>query len=132
MLPYRLLYRLGITPWDRAPGRQILDLVLEDDVAGRRRRLPPPQPYHSQPRAQRRGAGRFLQQISAPGGTLAGSPSIGGRSEETRQTVERPEANSGRACIGYERQNPDGLVGGLVRDGLDCVRRAHLSRCAGE
>lgn len=32
--PYRLLYRLGIAPWDNTPGPQVLDRVLADDSAG--------------------------------------------------------------------------------------------------
>ena len=36
--PYRLLYRLGIAPWDNTPGSQVLDLVLADDSAGVGRR----------------------------------------------------------------------------------------------
>ena len=38
MLPYRLLYRLGFTPWDNAPGPQLLDRVLAGDSAGAGRR----------------------------------------------------------------------------------------------
>jgi len=36
--PYRLLYRLGFTPWDNAPGPQLLDRVLAGDSAGAGRR----------------------------------------------------------------------------------------------
>jgi 2-polyprenyl-3-methyl-5-hydroxy-6-metoxy-1,4-benzoquinol methylase len=36
--PYRLLYRLGIAPWDNTPGPQVLDRVLADDSAGVGRR----------------------------------------------------------------------------------------------
>jgi SAM-dependent methyltransferase len=38
VLPYRLLYRLGIAPWDNTPGPQVLDRVLADDSAGAGRR----------------------------------------------------------------------------------------------
>jgi len=38
VLPYRLLYRLGIAPWDNTPGPQVLDRVLADDSAGDGRR----------------------------------------------------------------------------------------------
>jgi SAM-dependent methyltransferase len=38
MPPYRLLYRLGFTPWDNAPGPQLLDRVLAGDSAGAGRR----------------------------------------------------------------------------------------------
>jgi SAM-dependent methyltransferase len=38
VLPYRLLYRLGFTPWDQTPGPQILDRVLDADSAGKGRR----------------------------------------------------------------------------------------------
>ena len=38
MMPYRLLYRLGFTPWDQTPGPAILDRVLGGDSAGRGRR----------------------------------------------------------------------------------------------
>jgi SAM-dependent methyltransferase len=38
MMPYRLLYRLGFTPWDQTPGPEILDRVLGGDLAGRGRR----------------------------------------------------------------------------------------------
>lgn len=34
MPPYRLLCRLGFTPWDNAPGPQLLDWVLAGDSAG--------------------------------------------------------------------------------------------------
>jgi SAM-dependent methyltransferase len=36
--PYRLLYRLGFTPWDSAPGPRLLDRVLAGDSAGAGRR----------------------------------------------------------------------------------------------
>ena len=36
--PYRLLYRLGIAPWDNTLGPQVLDRVLADDSAGVGRR----------------------------------------------------------------------------------------------
>jgi SAM-dependent methyltransferase len=36
--PYRLLYRLGLTPWDNAPGAQLLDRVLAGDSTGAGRR----------------------------------------------------------------------------------------------
>ncbi len=39
MPPYRLLYRLGFTPWDRAPGPQLLDMVLGDSAGAGRRAL---------------------------------------------------------------------------------------------
>ncbi len=38
VLSYRLAYRLGITPWDRAPGPEIIERVLDGDLAGRGRR----------------------------------------------------------------------------------------------
>jgi SAM-dependent methyltransferase len=38
MPPYRLLYRLGFTPWDNAPGPQLLERVLAGDSAGAGRR----------------------------------------------------------------------------------------------
>jgi SAM-dependent methyltransferase len=38
VLPYRLLYRLGIAPWDNTPGSQVLDRVLAGDSAGGGRR----------------------------------------------------------------------------------------------
>lgn len=38
VLPYGLLYRLGFTPWDNAPGSQILDRVLAGATAGVGRR----------------------------------------------------------------------------------------------
>jgi len=38
VLSYRLLYRLGFTPWDNAPGPQLLDRVLDSDSAGAGRR----------------------------------------------------------------------------------------------
>jgi SAM-dependent methyltransferase len=38
VLSYRLLYRLGFTPWDNAPGPQLLDRVLAGDSAGAGRR----------------------------------------------------------------------------------------------
>ena len=39
MPPYRLLYRLGFTPWDRAPGPQLLDRVLGESAGAGRRAL---------------------------------------------------------------------------------------------
>jgi SAM-dependent methyltransferase len=36
--PYRLLYRLGFSPWDNTPGPQLLDRVLAGDSAGAGRR----------------------------------------------------------------------------------------------
>ena len=36
---YRLLYRLGFTPWDSAPGPQLLDMVLGDPAGAGRRAL---------------------------------------------------------------------------------------------
>jgi SAM-dependent methyltransferase len=38
VLSYRLLYRLGFTPWDNAPGPRVLDRVLAGDSAGAGRR----------------------------------------------------------------------------------------------
>ncbi len=38
VLPYRLLYRLGFTPWDQTPGPQILDRVLDSGATGGGRR----------------------------------------------------------------------------------------------
>jgi SAM-dependent methyltransferase len=38
MISYRLLYRLGIVPWDRTPGSQILDRVLAGEADGTGRR----------------------------------------------------------------------------------------------
>jgi SAM-dependent methyltransferase len=38
VLSYRLLYRLGFTPWDNAPGPQLLDRVLAGDSSGAGRR----------------------------------------------------------------------------------------------
>lgn len=37
-MSYRLLYRLGIVPWDNTPGPQVLDRVLADDSRGSGRR----------------------------------------------------------------------------------------------
>jgi SAM-dependent methyltransferase len=39
VLSYRLLYRLAFTPWDNAPGPQLLDLVLGDKAGAGRRAL---------------------------------------------------------------------------------------------
>jgi SAM-dependent methyltransferase len=38
VLSYHLLYRLGFTPWDNAPGPRVLDRVLAGDSAGAGRR----------------------------------------------------------------------------------------------
>jgi SAM-dependent methyltransferase len=38
MLSYRLLYRLGVTPWDNAPGPKLLDRVLDGESVGAGRR----------------------------------------------------------------------------------------------
>jgi SAM-dependent methyltransferase len=38
VLSYRLLYRLGFTPWDGAPGPTLLDRVLDSQSAGAGRR----------------------------------------------------------------------------------------------
>jgi SAM-dependent methyltransferase len=38
VLSYRLLYRVGFTPWDGAPGPKLLDRVLDSESAGAGRR----------------------------------------------------------------------------------------------
>lgn len=38
VLSYRLLYRVGFTPWDDAPGPKLLDRVLDSESAGAGRR----------------------------------------------------------------------------------------------
>jgi SAM-dependent methyltransferase len=38
VLSYRMLYRVGFTPWDDAPGPKLLDRVLDSESAGAGRR----------------------------------------------------------------------------------------------